>query len=194
MRVNAFEPTAAEIGDYNSIMANAYRRERERRAQYFAKPVQKPVENKVIILEKPIVEPRPRNAETKYALAIQGPCLPDHPKFPFYNGERDIIEIASAPVKIEDCIKFICGSEKVPRNDLLGPWRHKHIVSARQKAMWLARKHSGKSFPSIGRHFGRDWTTVIHAVRRVDEMIQAQEWTPPELDQLIVEKAKHAQL
>lgn len=186
MRVNAFEPTAAEIGDYNSIMANAYRRERERRASYFTKPVQKPVKTKVIRLEKPTLEPRPREAETKYVHAIQGPCLPDHPKFRFYNGERDIIEIATRQLKIADCINYICATESVYKQEIISVRRNAMIVAPRQKAMWLARYYTGRSLPEIGRQFGkRDHTTVLHAVRKWDARIAAGEWSPPTYDEIL---------
>ncbi len=186
MRVNAFEPTLAEIGDYNSIMANAYRRERERRASYFAKPVQKPVENKVIRLEKPIVEPRPREAETKYVQPIQGPCLPDHPKFPFYNGERDIIEIKSCPIKVADIIQYICMSYKVSKLELLSHRRTAAIVEPRHRAAWLCRKYTMRSLPEIGRMLGgRDHTSILFAVRKNDAIIAAGQWTPPTVEEIL---------
>ena len=53
--------------------------------------------------------------------------------------------------------------------DLKGPRRTKQIVMPRQIAMFLSRRHTGLSLPEIGKRFGgRDHTTVIHAIRKVE--------------------------
>ncbi len=44
------------------------------------------------------------------------------------------------------------------------------ITRPRQVAMYLARHLTGKSLPVIARHFDRDHTTVIHAVRRIEQL------------------------
>ena len=42
--------------------------------------------------------------------------------------------------------------------------------------MFLARRHTGLSLPEIGKHFGgRDHTTVMHAVRKIDNQIETDE-------------------
>jgi chromosomal replication initiator protein len=56
--------------------------------------------------------------------------------------------------------------------DLKGPRRTKQVVMPRQIAMFLSRRHTGLSLPEIGKRFGgRDHTTVIHAIRRVEGQI-----------------------
>ena len=56
--------------------------------------------------------------------------------------------------------------------DLKGPRRTKQIVMPRQIAMFLSRRHTGLSLPEIGKRFGgRDHTTVIHAIRKVEGQI-----------------------
>ena len=37
--------------------------------------------------------------------------------------------------------------------------------------MYLSRKLTTRSLPQIGRHFGRDHTTVLHACRRIEALI-----------------------
>jgi chromosomal replication initiator protein len=45
------------------------------------------------------------------------------------------------------------------------------VARPRQAAMWLAKKLTTRSLPDIGRRFGdRDHTTVLHAVRRIEEL------------------------
>ncbi len=60
---------------------------------------------------------------------------------------------------------------EVKVQDLKGPRRTKQIVIPRQIAMYLTRKHTGLSLPEIGKRFGgRDHTTVLHAVRKVNQV------------------------
>ena len=55
--------------------------------------------------------------------------------------------------------------------DLISPGRARVLARPRQAAMWLAKQLTTRSLPDIGRRFGgRDHTTVLHAVRRIDEL------------------------
>jgi chromosomal replication initiator protein len=53
---------------------------------------------------------------------------------------------------------------------LVGKGRKRKIARPRQIAMALTREITGKSLPEIGRDFGRDHTTVLHAVRTVQTL------------------------
>lgn len=57
----------------------------------------------------------------------------------------------------------------VTEGDLLGPSREQQFAMARQVAMAVARATTPLSFPAIGTLFGRDHSTVMHAVQRVLE-------------------------
>jgi chromosomal replication initiator protein len=55
--------------------------------------------------------------------------------------------------------------------DILSPRRTRSIARPRQVAMFLSKRLTAKSLPEIGRRFGgRDHTTVIHAVRKIEEL------------------------
>jgi chromosomal replication initiator protein len=55
--------------------------------------------------------------------------------------------------------------------DLISERRTRAVARPRQAAMWLAKQLTTRSLPDIGRRFGgRDHTTVIHAVRRIEEL------------------------
>ena len=59
-------------------------------------------------------------------------------------------------------------------SDLQGKRRHKSIAFPRQVCMYLARRHTRYSLEEVGGYFGgRDHTTVLHAVRAVDEDVKA---------------------
>jgi chromosomal replication initiator protein len=56
--------------------------------------------------------------------------------------------------------------------DLKGPTRQQRVVRARGVAMFLARQWTGKSLEQLGQHYGnRDHTTVLHALRKTEELI-----------------------
>ena len=55
--------------------------------------------------------------------------------------------------------------------DLLSKRRNKSITMPRQVGMWLARHHTRFSLEEIGGYFGgRDHTTVMHGVKRIEEL------------------------
>jgi len=59
-------------------------------------------------------------------------------------------------------------------HELNGAGRSLTMVLVRQVAMYFCKRQTGFSLPSIGRHFNnRDHTTVLHAVRRVEALIDA---------------------
>jgi len=57
---------------------------------------------------------------------------------------------------------------EVTLDEILSKDRHRSIVEARQVAMWIARKTQALSYPELGREFGRDHSTVMQAIRKVD--------------------------
>ncbi len=63
--------------------------------------------------------------------------------------------------------------------------RTRVIVKPRQVAMYLSKTMTPRSFPEIGRRFGgRDHTTVLHAVRKIEEMIAADQKLSHEIELL----------
>jgi len=56
--------------------------------------------------------------------------------------------------------------------DLRGPERRQAAVRARHEAMAIIRAQGRFSLPQIGKFFNRDHTTVIHALRRVEERMR----------------------
>ncbi|MEL6102718.1 MAG: helix-turn-helix domain-containing protein, partial [Pseudomonadota bacterium] len=58
-------------------------------------------------------------------------------------------------------------------SDMKSARRARAVARPRQSAMYLAKMLTSKSLPEIGRQFGgRDHTTVMHGVRRIDELKQ----------------------
>ena len=74
-------------------------------------------------------------------------------------------------VKIEDIQRIVARQYNVSRADLLSSRRTANVVRPRQIAMYLAKALTLRSLPEIGRRFGgRDHTTVLHAVRKIETL------------------------
>jgi len=90
---------------------------------------------------------------------------------------RDLAQAAEpARVRIDDILKVVGRHYNVARADLLSPRRAQSIVRPRQVGMYLAKKLTSRSLPEIGRRFGgRDHSTVLHAVRKIEELMQSDD-------------------
>ncbi|PSC03928.1 chromosomal replication initiator protein DnaA [Alsobacter soli] len=77
-------------------------------------------------------------------------------------------------VRIEDIQKLVATHYNVSRADILSSRRSAGVVKPRQIAMYLSKQLTLRSLPEIGRRFGgRDHTTVLHAVRKIEGCVQA---------------------
>ncbi|MGJ3264159.1 MAG: chromosomal replication initiator protein DnaA [Salinarimonas sp.] len=75
-------------------------------------------------------------------------------------------------VKIEEIQKLVASRYNVSRSDILSERRTAAVVRPRQIAMYLSKTLTLRSLPEIGRRFGgRDHTTVLHAVRKIEKAI-----------------------
>ena len=89
-------------------------------------------------------------------------------------------------IKIDDILKVIGRHYNVARTDLLSPRRARTVVVPRQVGMYLAKKMTARSLPEIGRRFGgRDHSTVLHAVRKIEEQIKTDDRIAREVALLI---------
>jgi len=99
---------------------------------------------------------------------------------------RDLIRSREPKrVKIEDIQKRVATHYNVSRADLLSSRRTAAVVMPRQIAMYLAKSLTLRSLPEIGRRFGgRDHTTVLHAVRKIDNLCNNDAALREEIDLL----------
>ncbi|MDR6755036.1 chromosomal replication initiator protein [Mycoplana sp. BE70] len=75
-------------------------------------------------------------------------------------------------VRIEDIQRVVAKHYNVSRQELVSSRRTRVVVMPRQIAMYLSKTLTPRSFPEIGRRFGgRDHTTVLHAVRKIEDLI-----------------------
>jgi chromosomal replication initiator protein len=94
--------------------------------------------------------------------------------YEFANAEIAMISPARADTtSVEEIQRAVCGHFRLSNVELLSKDRHKSVAFARHVAMYLCRQRLGCSFPELGRAFGnRDHTTVMSAVRRVEQLRQ----------------------
>src|SRR5271157_540241 len=76
---------------------------------------------------------------------------------------HDLIRNHDAKPDVESIQKTVAEFFHIKLTDLKSKKRTQHIAFCRQVAMYLCRKLTDSSFPTIGEHFGRDHSTVIHA-------------------------------
>ena len=99
---------------------------------------------------------------------------------------RDLIRSREPKrVKIEEIQKRVATHYNISRADLLSSRRTASVVMPRQIAMYLAKSLTLRSLPEIGRRFGgRDHTTVLHAVRKIDNLCNNDAALREEIDLL----------
>ena len=67
-----------------------------------------------------------------------------------------------------DITRVVCAVYDVTKLELESPRRARNLVNARQMFFWIAKRYTSHSYPFIGEWFGRDHTTVMHAVGKID--------------------------
>ncbi|MBN8543401.1 MAG: chromosomal replication initiator protein DnaA [Alphaproteobacteria bacterium] len=88
----------------------------------------------------------------------------------------DILRANDRRITIEDIQKKVAAHYNIKISDMHSARRSVAIARPRQVAMYLAKKLTTKSLPEIGRKFGgKDHTTVMHAVKRIDEICKADQ-------------------
>lgn len=84
---------------------------------------------------------------------------------------KDLLRANVRRVSIDEIQRRVADYFNIRLSDLLSSRRARQVARPRQVAMYLAKKLTAKSLPVIGREFGgRDHTTVMHAVKRIDEL------------------------
>ena len=84
---------------------------------------------------------------------------------------HDLLRANDRRVTIEEIQKQVANHFNIRLSDMHSARRARSVARPRQVAMYLAKQLTARSLPEIGRKFGgRDHTTVMHAVKKVDEL------------------------
>ncbi|MFN5820760.1 MAG: chromosomal replication initiator protein DnaA [Novosphingobium sp.] len=83
----------------------------------------------------------------------------------------DILSANRRRITIDEIQRTVCQFYRVDRTEMASKRRARAVVRPRQVAMYLAKVLTPRSYPEIGRKFGgRDHSTVIHAVRLIEDL------------------------
>lgn len=83
----------------------------------------------------------------------------------------DVLKASDRKVTVEEIQRKVSEHYNIRLSDMIGPKRLRTYARPRQMAMYLAKKMTNRSLPDIGRRFGgRDHTTVMHGVKRIEEL------------------------
>ncbi len=89
---------------------------------------------------------------------------------------RDLLRANDRRVTVEDIQKVVAQHFNVKISDMHSARRSRSIARPRQIAMYLCKQLTARSLPDIGRSFGgRDHTTVMHAVKKVQELMASDQ-------------------
>ena len=84
---------------------------------------------------------------------------------------KDLLKSSQKKVNIEEIQKKVSQHFNIKMSDMSSARRSRTVARPRQVAMYLSKNLTSRSLPEIGRRFGnRDHTTVIHAVKKVEEL------------------------
>lgn len=83
----------------------------------------------------------------------------------------DVLRVSERKVTVEEIQRRVSEHYNIRLSELIGPTRVRTIARPRQIAMYLCKTLTSRSLPEIGRRFGgRDHTTIMHGVKRIEEL------------------------
>jgi len=86
---------------------------------------------------------------------------------------KNFINSNTKSINVEHIQNLVASYFNLNIQELLSPRRSRSLARPRQIAMYLAKRYTTNSLPEIGRKFSnRDHTTVIHAVKKIDELVK----------------------
>lgn len=98
---------------------------------------------------------------------------------------HDLLRANDRRISIEDIQKQVASHYNIKVSDMHSARRSRVVARPRQVAMYLSKKFTSKSLPEIGRRFGgKDHTTVMHAVKRVEELLSSDHEFSQDLEML----------
>lgn len=97
----------------------------------------------------------------------------------------DVIRHSDRKITVEEIQRKVSDHYNIRLSDLIGPKRVRTFARPRQVAMYLSKQLTTRSLPEIGRRFGgRDHTTVMHGVRKIEELMQQDSQIADDLEML----------
>ncbi|MEM1235537.1 MAG: chromosomal replication initiator protein DnaA [Pseudomonadota bacterium] len=97
----------------------------------------------------------------------------------------DVLRASDRKTTVEEIQRRVAEHYNIRLSDMLGPKRSRNLARPRQIAMYLSKKMTTRSLPDIARRFGgRDHTTVMHGVKKIEELMQQDSQMADDLEML----------
>lgn len=147
------------------------KREREER---FALAAERLAQSKVVVVAPPVVPVDPGAAVVRW-VERQKQLAPMPMKETWFSIVDEIVTEPARP-RIEQIQRETIAFFGIPMTELMSERRTADVVRPRQVAMYLSKNLTIRSLPEIGRRFGgRDHTTVLHSVRKIERLLLTDE-------------------
>ncbi len=96
-----------------------------------------------------------------------------------------VTDLAPEPIKIEKIIEEVARTYEVSENEIISRHKTAEVAKARQVAMYIARETTELPYKSIGESFGRDHTTVLFSVNKIEELIKTSPYDKGLIEDII---------
>ncbi len=97
----------------------------------------------------------------------------------------DILRASDRKITIEEIQRRVSEHYRIRLSDLIGPRRLRAVARPRQVAMYLSKQLTSRSLPEIGRRFGgRDHTTIMHGVKKIEELMSQDSQLTDDIEML----------
>ena len=83
-----------------------------------------------------------------------------------------VSDLIPEPIKMDKIIGEVARTYEVSENEILSRHKTADVAKARQVAMYIARETTELSYKAIGESFGRDHTTALFSVNKIEELIK----------------------
>jgi chromosomal replication initiation ATPase DnaA len=95
-------------------------------------------------------------------------------------------EVESLNEKLtNEIMSVVCSITQINWSEMKGKCRKREINDVRQTAMWMIRKGTSMSFYDVGKVFNRHHSTVLHAVKAVENMIETDNMYRGHVEQIL---------
>ena len=97
---------------------------------------------------------------------------------------KDLLNAFERNVTIDEIQRKVAEHFNISIREMHSARRARSVARPRQVAMYLAKQLTSRSLPEIGRKFGRDHTTIMHAIRKIEEICNADRAFAEDVDLL----------
>ena len=96
-----------------------------------------------------------------------------------------VSDLTPEPIKIEKIVSEVARTFDVSENEILSRHKTAEVAKARQIAMYIARETTELSYKAIGESFGRDHTTALFSVNKIEELIKTSPYEKELIEDII---------